>query len=270
MPSTDKQGRAGFAAGEEQWRQRLGTLRQIVRQEMVARQLQVHLPGRPPRRVLDVGCGQGTQVIRLARLGHQVTGLDSSSTLLADLASSLRAEEPQTRERVHLVRGDVEEIAERFRPASFDAVLCHGVLMYFADPGPLLSAIARVVAPEGIVSLLVRNGDALAMRPGLLGDWPTARHAFDDLTYDNRIGVTARADRLSELTARLAERSLSVRTWYGVRVFTDIVASEQAVPDAEQLAEVLACEERGGSTDPYRGVAALLHVIAGRMHDVAE
>jgi S-adenosylmethionine-dependent methyltransferase len=255
---------AGFAAGEEQWRARLGTLRQVVRQEMVARQLDVHLPDVPPRRILDVGCGQGTQALRLARRGHHVTGLDSSSRLLEDLEGALGAEAPEVRERLRVVHRDAEKVADLFAPSSFDAVLCHGVLMYFSDPNPLLGAIAQVVAPGGIVSLLVRNGDALAMRPGLLGDWAVAEQAFEGTSYLNRIGVTARADRLDDLAAALAEQRLFVYEWYGVRVFTDTAASDAPVPDPEQLSALLVCEERAGRTDPYRRVAALIHVIAAR------
>jgi hypothetical protein len=135
--------------------------------------------------------------------------------------------------------------------------------MYFADPNPVLTAIARVVAAHGLVSLLVRNGDALAMRPGLLGDWETARQAFDTRAYVNRIGASARADRVDDLVASLARQGLSVHAWYGVRVFTDTVPDDAAVPDAAQLAVLLGCEERAGSTDPYRRVAALVHVLAG-------
>ena len=40
----------GFTAGEAEWRARLGTLRQIVRQELVARQLAAHLPAATGRR----------------------------------------------------------------------------------------------------------------------------------------------------------------------------------------------------------------------------
>ncbi|HEX6472187.1 MAG TPA: methyltransferase domain-containing protein [Streptosporangiaceae bacterium] len=254
----------GFSVGEERWRCRLGTLRQVVRQELVARQLAAHLPSRPPRRVLDVGCGQGTQALLLARRGHAVTGLDSSARLLADFRATLDAEPAEVADRVRLVRGVAEEIAALFAPASFDAVLCHGVLMYFPDPGPLLDGIARVVTPGGIASLLVRNGDGLAMRPGLLGDWEEAGRAFDGQTYLNRIGVRARADRLADLTAALAERHLAVREWYGVRVFTDAVASDAALPDQSTLDVILRHEERAGRTDPYRHVAALLHLIAVR------
>ena len=110
------------------------------------------------------------------------------------------------------------------------------------------------------MSLLVRNGDALAMRPGLLGDWAACRSAFGTDRYENRIGVSARADRLADLSGRLAGHGLSVTAWYGVRVFTD-AAADAAAPPAD-LPALLECEERAARTDPYRRVAALLHVIA--------
>ena len=253
-----------FAVGEERWRARLGTLRQVVRQELVARQLARHIPDRPGRRVLDIGCGQGTQLLNLARRGHTVTGLDSSQALLGDLARSLRAETPEVRGRVRLVRGDAGDTAAMFRAGRFDVVLCHGVLMYFPDPGPMLTAVAAVTAPDGLVSLLVRNGDALALRPGLRGDWAAADAAFGGPWYLNRIGVRARADRLADLTAGLADRHLDVQAWYGVRVFTDLAGDDAPVPGADELGLLLACEERAGRTDPYRAVAPLLHVLARR------
>ena len=236
-------------------------LRQVVRQELVARQLAAHLP-REPARILDVGCGQGTQLLRLARQGHHVTGLDNSATLLADLATAVAAEPAEVRKRVRTVHGEAGDLTELFPAGGFDAVLCHGVLMYFEDPGPLLAALAGAVAPGGTAALLVRNGDALAMRPGTQGDWATAHQAFDRLSYDNRIGVKARADRLGDLTESLRWHGLTVRAWYGVRVFTDLAASDAPLP--EDLDALLACEERAGRTDPYRRVAALTHVIAAR------
>lgn len=253
-----------FAAGEESWRARLGTLRQVVRQELVSRQLAGHVPDQPVRRVLDIGCGQGTQVLRLARRGHLVTGLDSSQALLGDLRRSLRAEPPEVAGRIRLVRGDARDTAALFGPGCFDVVLCHGVLMYLPDPEPMLAAIAAVTAPGGIASLLVRNGDALALRPGLRGDWAAADAAFGGPWYQNRIGVRARADRLADLTAGLARHELDVQGWYGVRVFTDLAGDDAPVPDDAALTLLLACEERAGSTDPYRAVAALLHLLARR------
>lgn len=253
-----------FTAGEGIWRARLGTLRQAVRHELVARQLAGHLPDRTGLRVIDLGCGQGTLLLRLARAGHAVTGLDSSELLLGDLERALRAEPAPVRDRVRVVRGDVQDTA-LVEPASFDVVLCHGVLMYLPDPEPVLAAVAYAAAPGAIVSLLARNGDALAMRPGLAGDWAAAAAAFNGTGYVNRLGVRARADRRDNLTARLAQHDLDVLAWYGVRVFTDLAADDAPLPDAETLAQIMDCEEQAGRTDPYRPVAAQLHMVAERL-----
>lgn len=253
---------AGFAVGEEKWRARLGTLRQLVRQELVARQLAEHLSAAPSRRVLDIGCGQGTQALNLARRGHTVVGLDPSGQLLGDFRAALASESADVAERVELVQGDTAALGDLVTPGSFDAVVCHGVLMYLPDPEPVLDAIAQALAPGGIVSLLVRNGDALAMRPGLLGDWENVGSAFEGSGYRNRIGADARADRLGELTAQLEQRGLTVRQWYGVRVFTDIATDDAPLPEPAELEAILDHEERAGRTDPYRHVASLLHLIA--------
>jgi SAM-dependent methyltransferase len=242
-----------FSGAEGRWREGLGTLRDVVRQELVTRQLTAHLPATPCR-ILDVGSGQGTQALRMASRGHHVTALDASRELLGILEAGI-----QPGMRVRTVQAEAERLAELFEPGGFDAVLCHGVLMYFDDPGPLLAALAGMLAPGGVLSLLVRNGDALAMRPGLLGDWAGALRAFDEPYYPNRVGVTARADRLAELMRRLAEQGLEVRQWYGVRVFTDVAPDGAPVPG--DLDGLLAAEERAGRTDPYRAVAALTHLI---------
>jgi SAM-dependent methyltransferase len=163
---------------------------------------------------------------------------------------------------VRLVQGDGRDTGVHFLPGSFDVVLCHAVLMYVEDPDPLVAGLARMLAPGGLLSLLVRNGDALAMRPGLTGDWAGALAAFDTTTYRNRLGLDVRADRLSALTATLAGIAAPLQAWYGVRVFTDTAAHNAALP--QDLPTLLAVEERAGRTDPYRGVAALLHLCGVR------
>lgn len=253
-----------FEPGEQLWRARRGGLRQVVRQRLVARQVAAHVPDAPRSRVLDVGCGQGTQLLALARRGHRVTGVDPSDTLLADLAASVAAEPPEVRDRVSVVRGGVEDLADLLAAGSFDVVLCHGLLMYLVDPQPAVRALAGVTAPGGVVSLLVRNADALALRPGLLGDWDAAATAFDGTGYVNRMHLAARADRRAELVALLDDEGLVLHAWYGVRVFTDVAADDAPVPPEAELDRILACEERAGRTDPYRAVAALTHLVARR------
>ncbi|WAP55585.1 methyltransferase domain-containing protein [Streptomyces sp. S465] len=215
-------------------------------------------------RVLDVGVGQGTQALRLARAGHEVTGLESDAAML-EAARTVLAEEPEgIRRRVRLIEGDGRETGAHFLPGTFDVVLCHGVLMYVPEPDPLLAGLARVLAPGGLLSLLVRNGDALAMRPGLAGDWDTALTAFDSPSYTNRIGLRVRADRREELTSTLTAIGAPLRAWYGVRVFTDLAPNDAEPPGSPEWERLLAAEERAGRTDPYRAVAALLHLCGVR------
>ncbi len=162
-----------FTAGEQNWHTRLGKLRDVVRQEVVARQLDRELPPAPVR-LVDLGCGQGTQALRLARRGYEVTGVDASPGLLARFERDLAAQPAGVRGRVRVEHGLIEDYAERGCVSPFPAVLCHGVLMYLADPDP------------------------------------------DDA---------------------------------------------EPPPDLQTL---LDCEERAGRTDPYRQLAALLHLIARR------
>jgi SAM-dependent methyltransferase len=232
----------------------------------VARQLDEQIAGRFPvgqrLRILDVGMGQGTQALRLARAGHEVTGLEQDAKMLAVAREALAAEPEGIQSRVRLVEGDGRETGVHFLPGSFDVVLCHGVLMYVEEPDALLAGMARMLAPGGLLSLLVRNADALAMRPGLAGDWAGALGAFDTVAYRNRLGLDVRADRLATLTATLYGIGAPLHAWYGVRVFTDTAADGAEVPaDVDTL---LAVEERAGRTDPYRQVAALLHLCGVR------
>ncbi|MEU1533689.1 class I SAM-dependent methyltransferase [Streptomyces fagopyri] len=232
----------------------------------MARQLDEQIAGRFPvgqrLRVLDVGMGQGTQALRLARAGHQVTGLEQDGRMLSVARQALAAEPEGIQGRVRLIEGDGRDTGVHFLPGSFDVVLCHGVLMYVEEPDPLVAGLARMLAPGGLLSLLVRNADALALRPGLAGDWTSALAAFESAAYVNRLGLSVRADRLATLTSTLAGIGAPLHAWYGVRVFTDGAPDGAPVPD--DVGSLLAAEERAGRTDPYRQVAALLHLCGVR------
>lgn len=115
-----------------------------------------------------------------------------------------------------------------------------------------------MVTANGRLSLLVRNGLALAMREGLRGDWAGARAASDFCRYVNRLGLTARAHTPADLDAALGPFGWRRERWFGVRVFSD--HRDVAAPSGDELEQLLAAEQEAGARDPYRSVAALLHV----------
>jgi S-adenosylmethionine-dependent methyltransferase len=261
-----------FTAGRTQWLDRLDNLRNVARQELVTRQLAAHLPDRPAR-VADIGAGQGTQALRLAALGHHVTAVEPDPAMRERLAAACAVESPEIARRVVVRPGGLGSLPPELDPAAYDVVLCHGVLMYLSEAGPALAELAGLVAPGGILSLVFRNAEGIAMRPALRRDWAEVRELIEGASrpnpvYRNEIGVLARADHLSDIEAVLADRptgALRTVEWYGVRVATDgIDAGELVPPDPADLAELLDAEELLGRTDPYRRVATLAHLVSRR------
>ncbi|HET8987509.1 MAG TPA: methyltransferase domain-containing protein [Humibacillus sp.] len=262
-----------FLVGQDPWLERLGNLRNVVRQEVVARQLAHHLPS-PPATVLDVGAGQGTQALRLAALGHVVIAVEPDERMRTAFERAAAGLDPAVRGRTTLVDGDLAGLAEATRGATFDVVLCHGVLMYLPESPSAIRRLAARLAPGGVLSVLARNGDALAWRPASRHDWTgasrmlaetdAARLEGRDARYLNEIGVDARADTLDSLMSSCVDAGLRVEAWAGVRIASDDVPVEQPVPQGDELAALLDVEERLGAADPYRALGTLLHVIARR------
>jgi S-adenosylmethionine-dependent methyltransferase len=256
-------GNNAFGERVTEWIGVLGRLRDVVRQQVLRSQVAgLSQVSRGPARILDVGCGQGTQALYLARAGHDVTGLDSSAELLARFNDDLAREPAEVAARVRLIRGPGERAADLVS-GPFDLVMCHGVLMYLDDPRPMLSALSQLSTGGGALSLLVRNGLATAMRDGLRGHWQAALRGFDTLEYTNRLGLSAHAHTPADLDRMLAPLGWERQAWFGVRVFTDHL--DRPAPGPDELPDLLAAEREAGRRDPYRSVAALLHLVYGRV-----
>lgn len=264
-----------FSGGLDPWLARLGNLRNVVRQELVTRQLAAHLPGlERPLRVLDVGAGQGTQSLRLAALGHEVTAVEPDARMRQAFRYAAESLPADARSRVSLLEGHLGELARVAGPAAYDLVLCHGVLMYLPASRPAVTELAGLLAPGGVLSLVARNGDAMAWRPAGRHEWTAALEMLDELDtaraegrdafYRNEIGVDARADTLAGLTADCEAAGLERVAWYGIRVATDDAPVDAPTPPADELARLLDVEERLGRTEPYRALGTLLHVVATR------
>lgn len=101
--------------------------------------------------VLDVGCGQGIDVVEYARAGARVTGIDLTPRHL-ELARSHVAALGLPAE---IVSGDAEHLP--FDDASFDRVSSNGVLHHTPDMPAALREIRRVLRPGGEARILVYN-----------------------------------------------------------------------------------------------------------------
>jgi SAM-dependent methyltransferase len=110
----------------------------------------VYAPRLQPR-AIEIGMGQGTASVALARLGFQTTGIDNNygGTMDADtaLAAAIAAAE-----KVEL-RFEQADITTRtpFDDGAFDLVISNSVLEHIHDLGAALREIARLVAPGGVI-----------------------------------------------------------------------------------------------------------------------
>ncbi len=261
-----------FGPGVEAWRRGLGQVRDVVRQELVLGQVLAQLEARfdgggPPGaraetlEILDVGCGQGTVAVGLARAGYRVVGVDTSVELLA-LGIEARDREPvEVAGRLTFAPGDLRELDASYL-GRFALVCCHGVLMYLPSLVDGIAELVRAVRPGGLLSVLTRNQPSLAMRAGMQGDWVGARASFDARYYRNRVGLAdVRADQPAEVAAVLARAGAPVVAAYGVRLFTDHWANVDPPPDIDVL---LAVEAEAAGRDPYRQLASLTHTVGRR------
>ena len=234
------------------------TVKGRVRTYVLHRHLVGHLPP-PPAVVLDVGGGAGHQSLPLARLGYEVVLLDSSEAMLCTAEQRLAAEPVDVRNRVRLVLGRGENASSMTGGRPFDAVLCHGVLMYLTDPAPMIKALCSCAAPNGVVSVLALNAATLAVRPALEHRWQDARAAFDARGERGVLGLDTRADTVDDLSRMLTDHGARPLAWYGLWLFTDWMPLEADDGELTQIAEV---ELEASRRDPYRGLSRVFHLLA--------
>lgn len=97
-------------------------------------------------RVLDFGCGTGLLTEHIAAHAGQVVGLDLSEPMI----QVLRAKQVPN---VTALAGDLAQCAgpAPLEPASFDLITCSSVLAFVPDHPGTVAALARLLAPGGLL-----------------------------------------------------------------------------------------------------------------------
>jgi 2-polyprenyl-6-hydroxyphenyl methylase/3-demethylubiquinone-9 3-methyltransferase len=132
---------------------------------------------------LDVGCGAGLLTEPLARLGAAVTGIDASPDVIAVARKHATAMGLEIDYRV----GDVQAL-----DGQFDLITCMEVVEHVAEPEPFVRALAKRLAPDGLLVMSTPNATALSRLMMItigegLGQIPRGTHDFDKFLPPERL-----------------------------------------------------------------------------------
>lgn len=229
--------------------------------------------GRERLDVLDVGGGTGGFAVPLASLGHSVTVIDPSPDSLA--AAQRRAAEAGVPLRA--VQGDVSDLAAVTEAGGADLVLCHSVLEYVDSPEAAMAAIAAILRPGGVVSVLAASAVAAVIHRVLAGRFDEARKLLAAIAVPagETDGPGAAAGPVSpdgplhrftlpEVVELIEKAGLRPGPGHGVRVFTDLVPRMLTDTDPGAAGALLALEEAASAHPAFRGMATQFHVLGYR------
>jgi len=122
-----------------------------------------------------------------------------------------------------------------------------------------LTTFRSLVRDGATLSLLEKNRDGLAIRPGLRGDYAEAIRVLDDPMAAGNLGISNRSRSIDEWRTLLDATGWRADSWVGIRLFSD-GAPDDLPP--ERFEELLRLEREAGRRDSYRSVARLIHIAA--------
>jgi ubiquinone/menaquinone biosynthesis C-methylase UbiE len=137
------------------WDRRAGTFDEEAGHGLVSdeqreawHELLSRLVGRAPQRVLDVGCGTGFLALRLAELGHIVSGVDLSGQMI----EQARGNAEQAALEIEFRVGDAVDLDSA--DEAYDLVVARHVIWNLPDPERGVAEWLRVLRPGGRLMLV--------------------------------------------------------------------------------------------------------------------
>lgn len=179
------------------------------------------LAGLGAKRVYEIGVGEGTPLVAMAKLGLEVAGCDISSAMVEAARRNFQAAGLSP----DLIQwGNVEEIATlegQLRGGKFDAVVAAGVLPHVRDDHLMLDTVKACLKPAGVAFIEFRNKlfslftfNRLTKEfilDDLLRDVPKAVKAAVEAELDRRCAIDQPAVRAARPGAKMGYDEILAR-----------------------------------------------------------
>lgn len=102
-----------------------------------------------PQKILDLGCGTGKHLLKLAEFFPEahITGIDSSEEMLRKASVKI-----QQSKRIKLFNTDIASL--RSEPETYDLILCSYSLSMFGDLNEYIDLIQNSLNQSGVVAIV--------------------------------------------------------------------------------------------------------------------
>ena len=107
------------------------------------------------KKVLEIGCGIGTDTINFARHGAQVTAVDLTENSLE--VARQRAKVFGVEDRIRFVLANAEKLSDYVAPERYDLVYSFGVIHHTPHPEQVVEEIRKFTGPNSTVKIMVYN-----------------------------------------------------------------------------------------------------------------
>jgi len=161
---------------------------------------------RPLSTAVDIGCGPGDVMIRLARAlpDLRITAIDASAPMIALARGAVMTE--GLSDRIELVQGYVPGVA--LQAHSFDAVLSKDLLHHVPDPSVLWKEVARLGRPGAVVYVMDLVRPSTPEEARLIVDRVAARE--DPILREDFYNSLCAAFTVDELREQVAAAGLDL------------------------------------------------------------
>ncbi len=204
--------------------------------------------------VVDLGGGTGGLASSLAGQGHRVTVVDPSPDALASLER--RTAESGRVGQILGRQGDAADLVELVGRHQADLVVCHRVLEVVDSPSEALAAMAIVLRPGGVLSLLVSQRHSVVLTQALAGHIALARRTYAD---------PSRFDH-DQVLALVEAAHFTVLASHGIGAVADHVPEALIDSEPGNYAALVELESEISQDPAFRALAPAVHVFAQANH----
>lgn len=228
-----------------------------IRQQIVWQHMLELLPlqSATPLTILDLGCGTAPFAEQLLELGHSLTLADMSADMLQQASQRLYTH--VNADRIVYVHSPLQTLPDQLAGKQYDIIMAHAVIEWLPENESLLDVVAKLLKPQGYLSLLFYNRNSLLFRNMQLGNWKRVKFGWLRGRGKKTLTPTNPQDPY-ELYEQLKQWHLIPIGKAGVRVFYDYLDRST---DKSNLALLYEMEQRYSQQEPFVSLARYIHVV---------